>query len=148
LKIELFAAQILSAVFIDAEIINVFFFYCLEPHKQFFSCPAAVPIIGDKAANLNLRFALLAFRSKNSFTCHTCCDLYMISFEGVALALVPQWDSNRRCKDQHIFMLPSNHYATQATEIIYVHRQYPYTLSFTHIYVYVSFRIYRYPQRF
>jgi hypothetical protein len=46
-------------------------FVCLESHEQFFSYLAAVIIVGDRAANLDLCLALTAFRSEGSFTCHT-----------------------------------------------------------------------------
>jgi hypothetical protein len=39
-----------------------------------FSYLAVVTIIGDRAANLDLCVALLAFSSKGSSTCLTCCD--------------------------------------------------------------------------
>jgi hypothetical protein len=35
---------------------------------------AAVTITGDRAENLDLCLALVAFSSEGSFTCHTCCD--------------------------------------------------------------------------
>jgi hypothetical protein len=52
-------------------------FVCLivHSHEQFFSYPAAVIIIGDRAANLDLCLALMAYSSEGSFTCHTYCDM-------------------------------------------------------------------------
>jgi hypothetical protein len=49
-------------------------FVCLQPYKQFFSYLAAVTITGDRAENVDLCLALMAFSSEGSFTCHTCCD--------------------------------------------------------------------------
>jgi hypothetical protein len=54
------------------------FLVCLffESHEQFFSYLETVTITGDGAANLDLHvcFALTAFSSEGSFTCHTNCD--------------------------------------------------------------------------
>jgi hypothetical protein len=52
----------------------VYLFVCLESHEQFFSYLATVTIAGDRAANLDLCLALMAFSSEGSFTCHTHCD--------------------------------------------------------------------------
>jgi hypothetical protein len=50
-------------------------FVCLfESHEQFFSYLATVTITGDRAANLDICLALVAFSSEGSFTCHTYCD--------------------------------------------------------------------------
>jgi hypothetical protein len=42
-------------------------FVRLYPHEQFFSYLVAVTITGDRAANLDLRLALMAFSSEGSF---------------------------------------------------------------------------------
>jgi hypothetical protein len=47
---------------------------CLWPPEQFISYSAAVTITGDRAADLDLNLACVAFSSDGSFTCHTCCD--------------------------------------------------------------------------
>jgi hypothetical protein len=47
---------------------------CFESHEQFFSYLATVTITGDGAAKLDLCWALTAFSSEGSFTCHTYCD--------------------------------------------------------------------------
>jgi hypothetical protein len=49
-------------------------FVCLESHEQFFSYLATVTITGDRAANLDLCLALVAFSCEGSFICHTYCD--------------------------------------------------------------------------
>jgi hypothetical protein len=49
-------------------------FDCFEPHEQFFSYLAAVTIAGDRAANLDLCLAFMAFSSEGSFTSHTYYD--------------------------------------------------------------------------
>jgi hypothetical protein len=43
------------------------------PPEQFFSYPAVVTITGDRAANLGLCLALIAFSYEGSFSCH--CDM-------------------------------------------------------------------------
>jgi hypothetical protein len=46
-------------------------FVCfVYPPKQVFSYLAAVTITGDRAANLDLYVALMAFSSEGSFMCH------------------------------------------------------------------------------
>jgi hypothetical protein len=50
----------------------LFFFF--ESHEQFFIYLATVTITVDRAANLDLCLALMAFSSEGSFTCHTYCD--------------------------------------------------------------------------
>jgi hypothetical protein len=49
-------------------------FVCFELHELFFNYLAIVTITDDRAANLDLCFALTAFSSEDSFTCHTYCD--------------------------------------------------------------------------
>jgi hypothetical protein len=46
------------------------FFVCFESHEQFFSYLAAVTITGDRAANLDLCLALMAFSSEGSYVPH------------------------------------------------------------------------------
>jgi hypothetical protein len=43
-------------------------------HEEYYSHLATVSIYGDRAANLDLCLALVAFSSQGSFTCHTYCD--------------------------------------------------------------------------
>jgi hypothetical protein len=52
----------------------LFVCFCFESHEQFFSYLATVTITSDRAANLDLCLALMAFSSEGSFTCHTNCD--------------------------------------------------------------------------
>jgi hypothetical protein len=63
-------------------------FVYLLPPEQFFSYPTAVTITGDRAANLDLCLAHMAFSSKGSFSCHTYCDagprFFSVSCEGPA----------------------------------------------------------------
>jgi hypothetical protein len=49
-------------------------FVCIDLSEQVFSYPAAVTITGDRTANSNLCFALMAFSSEGSFSCYTYCD--------------------------------------------------------------------------
>jgi hypothetical protein len=51
------------------------FLVCLKPPEQFFSYPAIVTITGDRAANLGLCLALMAFSSEGSFSWHTYYDM-------------------------------------------------------------------------
>jgi hypothetical protein len=53
---------------------SVCLFDCFEPREQFFSYLAAVTIIGDRIANLDLCLALTAVSSEGSFMYHTYCD--------------------------------------------------------------------------
>jgi hypothetical protein len=55
-------------------VLDILFCFVFESHEQFFSYLATVTIADDRAANLDLCLALMAFSSENSFTCHTYCD--------------------------------------------------------------------------
>jgi hypothetical protein len=50
-------------------------FICLQPPEQFFSYLMAVTITRDKAANLDLHLAHMAFSGEGSFLCHTYCGM-------------------------------------------------------------------------
>jgi TRAP-type C4-dicarboxylate transport system permease small subunit len=51
-----------------------FICFCFELHEQFFGYLAtAVTITDDRAANLDLCLALMAFSSESFLTCHTYC---------------------------------------------------------------------------
>jgi hypothetical protein len=50
------------------------FVICFELHEEYYSHLATDSINGDRAANLDLCLALMAFSSEGSFTCHTYCD--------------------------------------------------------------------------
>jgi hypothetical protein len=81
----------------------------------------AVTIAGDKAANLDLCLALMAFSSEVSFACHTYCDTG---------PRFKRWDPNPRRKDHQI--LPLRHAGDYRGEVKLwvrmtheIHKQWP-----------------------
>jgi hypothetical protein len=76
--------------------------------SNFFSYPVAVTITGDRAANLDLCLALMAFGSEGSFRATTFAirDFGLYGLIRRTGTHVQQWDLNRGCKDHQILALP------------------------------------------
>jgi hypothetical protein len=89
--------------------------FCMKPPEQFFSYPAAVTITGVRAANLDLCFALMAFSSEGSFSCHTYCDTGPRFIPSHPKDRQPQWIRTGDARIARSLRLRSNHCATQAT---------------------------------
>jgi hypothetical protein len=83
-------------------------FVCLfvpQPHKQFSSYLSAVIIIGDRAIDLHLCLAVLAFSHEGFLraTPTATRDLGLYGLMRKTDTHVAQWDSNPRCKDYLIY---------------------------------------------
>jgi hypothetical protein len=105
----LFCLLVCLLLFYDFVVVGFFLLLvCLQLHEQFFSYLAADTITGDRAANLDLCLALMAFSSEGSFTCHTYCATgpRFIRCHPKDRHHVPQWDSTPRRKDNQIHTLP------------------------------------------